>query len=1010
MRKSKHLLCMSIRMKRSCLLILFGLLTSVMHAQHYLYSTRNYTAVDGLPQSKVTAMAEDAHGYLWLGTEGGGLARFDGQKFKVYTTKNGLLSNDVMGVNIDRQQNIWVLNTWGITKFDGRNFKRFQNSGSPSTAKRFRKLYAHGDSIFAITQTGALTKIFCDSVYYWEKQLVKDRQIFRLHIGPNKEKFFLMDDGTYVVLTGKKFLHFTPNIQAKTWNIFNYKGHIHLNTDKGILRLDIQDKLLVETDLDVGRYVLCHDEKDDVFWVTDGTHLLKQSWKDNKPKIDTVLKDADVYDVMKDSEGNTWFSSSGRGLFKYFIQDFNRCSSDNLRAVMAIHRTQDGAMWIGTMSKGLWKVHNRKIKSYLQDEDGARKSIRNLKEAPDGTLWVATGYGVGKYNSNEDDFTWFGRKEGLPHNSIIAVEPDDEGRAWIGTPAGLSVYDGKSFRNYSTADGLSSNFIWTVHYSKRHKTLFIGSDFAMQSFKDGRASTIPIPGLNNTGVLGIQPYQDSLLVIATGGAGILIFNPVTHARKFISSQDGLASDFIYFAAQDNNGVLWVGSEKGINKVRLDEKLEMSENLFYGYDNGLQGVETNMNAFYLSDKEKFFGVVDGLYEYNDLSQQPTKSFDLHLTDVQLFYGEYPMREYTDSVYGFFKIPYQLQLPPDKNHITFNFNRVDKRYPASVKFKYYLENFDKTWSQPSSINYVTYSNLPPGDYVLRVMSTNNRGSWSDAKIAYPFTIKTPFYQTASFLTGLFILVAGLVTFILYLRVKQRVNKMLMLERIRVKEQENLRKEIARDFHDEMGNQLTRIINYVSLLKLDADAHKVNGNGTSNGTANGSHKSDLYSKVEDSAKYLYTGTRDFIWSIDPVNDELSKLFIHIRDFGEKLFEEKGIHFRAFNQVREKIKLPYGFSREANLIFKEAMTNAFKYSEAKNVSLLLKRTEDNLGFEMSLEDDGIGFSTDETSKSNGLKNLRERADRINGVLRITSVKQNGTKITLHFKLTKTLKYGLAL
>src|SRR5690606_3881784 len=145
--------------------------------------------------------------------------------------------------------------------------------------------------------------------------------------------------------------------------------------------------------------------------------------------------------------------------------------------------------------------------------------------------------------------------------------------------------------------------------------------------------------------------------------------------------------------------------------------------------------------------------------------------------------------------------------------------------------------------------------------------------------------------------------------------RVNKIVMMERIRAREQETLRKEIARDFHDEMGNQLTRIINYVSLLKLNS----TNGNGS---------QADLYAKVEDSAKYLYTGTRDFIWSIDPGNDELSKLFLYIRDFGEKLFEEKNINFRAYNEVREKIKLPYGFGREANLIFKEVMTNAFKYA----------------------------------------------------------------------------------
>jgi signal transduction histidine kinase len=319
---------------------------------------------------------------------------------------------------------------------------------------------------------------------------------------------------------------------------------------------------------------------------------------------------------------------------------------------------------------------------------------------------------------------------------------------------------------------------------------------------------------------------------------------------------------------------------------------------------------------------------------------------------------------------------------------------------VKFKYYLENFDNTWSQPSSSSHVTYSNLPPGDYVFRGASTANDGSWSDNQIEYAFTIKAPFYQTASFIVGVFILLIGAITLIFYIRVKQRIGKVVMLERIRIKEQENLRKEIARDFHDEMGNQLTRIINYVSLLKLNGHA----GNGHSSKSS--SH--DLYTKVEDSAKYLYSGTRDFIWSIDPVNDELCKLFIHIRDFGEKLFEEKNIQFRAFNEVKEQTKLPYGFSREANLIFKEAMTNAFKYSEAKNVSLSLKLSNDQ--YEMIIEDDGVGFSTGDVQNSSGLRNIRERADRIQGILRIQSMRDKGTKIALSFRINKTKKYGLAV
>jgi signal transduction histidine kinase len=88
--------------------------------------------------------------------------------------------------------------------------------------------------------------------------------------------------------------------------------------------------------------------------------------------------------------------------------------------------------------------------------------------------------------------------------------------------------------------------------------------------------------------------------------------------------------------------------------------------------------------------------------------------------------------------------------------------------------------------------------------------------------------------------------------------------------------------------------------------------------------------------------------------------------------------------------------------------MTNAFKYSNAQNVSLSLHRSDD--GFEMIFEDDGVGFYTGDIQKSNGLKNIRERSDRIHAILRIHSVKNQGTKIVLNFKLNKTLKYGLAL
>src|SRR5690606_15382003 len=208
---------------------------------------------------------------------------------------------------------------------------------------------------------------------------------------------------------------------------------------------------------------------------------------------------------------------------------------------------------------------------------------------------------------------------------------------------------------------------------------------------------------------------------------------------------------------------------------------------FDHENGLTGIETNQNAFYIGENVKYFGLIDGLYKYNDVNKASAESFALHMTDVEILYGEYSARDYTDSLLGFFTIPVMPVLPPDKNHITFHFNRVDKRYPKSVKFVYYLQNFDKTWSQAPSTTNVTYSTRPPGRYGLRVTATGQKGGWSNDRIAYAVTVRAPVDRTPSFLAGMVIFVAGSITLLVYLRVQQRVRKMLDIERIRMRELE-------------------------------------------------------------------------------------------------------------------------------------------------------------------------------------------------------------------------------
>jgi ligand-binding sensor domain-containing protein/signal transduction histidine kinase len=973
-----------------CLLIIASVGCAKAQLQ---YSVRQYTVLDGLPQSQVNMVLEDRNGYLWIGTHGGGLARFDGREFKVYTTRDGLLSNIVHYLKLDSKQNLWIVHPRGITRFDGVSFKSFTPAGSPTALRRVRRVFELSDSIFFVTSQGLVGKIHNDSMYYWNQSVRKDKIIQYTHLLPNREIALYLNDSSFLVRSpgGDRVVKHGEHFSYLS-NIFNMGDKTWLLTNKGHFQFDYLGSKLVADTLNIDRPVLQYDPVTKVFWTRYDDRLLKEYWQDGVHKVDTVLSEVAITQVFLDSEGNTWFGSSGNGLYKYFVQDFDRCTSDELTDVFAINEDQAGSTWIGSSSKGLWKMNKSGIKNY-KVTPAADDGISSIEISQKGEIWVGSSSALGKYLPDKDQFEWFTRMDGLPGPGISQINFDASGKIWFSTNGGgVGYYDGNKFGSVSVDQGLPSRIVLSLRYMPYNDVIYAGTDLGLSVIKENKAVSLNLKEIENTGIFSISVFRKKYLLVGSGGAGVMIYNVENGAKKMLDTTVGLSSDFIYFVAPDLEDMIWIGTEKGISRLKLSEGLEIDELLHFGYDNGLAGVETNQNAYFLGN-DKYFGMIDGVYAYNDLRNAGWHSFGLHLTDVEIFNGQYPIREYGEPGNDFFKIPTKPGLPSDRNYITFHYNRVDKRYPKSVRYQYILQNYDKTWSLPSSNNQVTYGNLPPGDYVFIVKSTNNSGSWDTTPLSYAFTINAPFYRTTAFQVSALVLALGAVGLYLFYRVRRRFNKMVETQKIRQQEQDSLRKEIARDFHDEMGNQLTRIINYISLMKLSKNGHSA----------------ELYNKVEDSAKYLYTGTRDFIWSIDPINDELSKLFIHIRDFGDKLFSEKDINFRAYNEVKGNVIVQYGFSREANLIFKEAMTNSFNHSQARNVSFTLKQEGDQ--FEMILEDDGKGFVTDELNKVNGVKNMKSRADRIQSHLQVRSGHSQGTTIRLIFTINKKLvKYGIPI
>src|SRR5258708_28140319 len=174
------------------------------------FSLRQYTVVDGLPQSQVNVMIEDRQGYLWIGTNGG-LARFDGRDFKVYNTLDGLQSNFITSLMMDHYQNLWIVHPHGLTRFNCVSFKTFQVPAQSTGMKRLRRIFELQDSIVILSASGDLGKIQNDSVFYWAKPISKGKTIFSAYRGPSREVFFYLNDSSFMVVspsgTRKKISH-----------------------------------------------------------------------------------------------------------------------------------------------------------------------------------------------------------------------------------------------------------------------------------------------------------------------------------------------------------------------------------------------------------------------------------------------------------------------------------------------------------------------------------------------------------------------------------------------------------------------------------------------------------------------------------------------------------------------------------------------------------------------------------------------------------------------------------
>lgn len=268
---------------------------------------------------------------------------------------------------------------------------------------------------------------------------------------------------------------------------------------------------------------------------------------------------------------------------------------------------------------------------------------------------------------------------------------------------------------------------------------------------------------------------------------------------------------------------------------------------------------------------------------------------------------------------------------------------------------------------------------GPYQTAQEENGSTGLVSSTELA---EIRSPFYITEFSIILITCLIVAFVSINYYTRIRDRVRKDLEIQNVRLEERYILRKEIARDFHDEMGNHLARIISYVGLVR-----------------AKGQNIDETLGRIEESAKDLIGETRDFVWALDPQNENVFDLFVHVKDFGERLFSGHPIEFSTRYEIASVEKLPLNKIRQINLILKELLTNALKHSQSNSVELVFASVDH--AFDISVYDNGIGIDREEVNwHDGGLSNILYRAKKIDASLSIHNGIGVGTVANLRIEI----------
>ena len=994
-------------MKTNRLFIFFIFIcTCITSAQELVFE--HYNEVNGLSHNSVRSIVQDSKGFLWIGTFGG-VNRFDGYDFKTFEVKvddpNFLNSDDILEIVADKHDNLWIATDFGLTKYNipTHTFKTYHSNKKKKNAIVGDKIR----SIFIDNSDRLWVGTMQNGICYFNK---KEERFYKVNAdgAKNIRSIYQTSDGKIWFTTFNKGV-FSLTIDENN-NISNFKNY----------KLSPKKEAFIN---DSDAYFILEDKLHDLYVGTkDGLY----QFDNNDNEFSLIHKDnsADYfrcYTIAPD--GKYWFGTLNgiiecesiddikNNTFSRYVPDIRNTSSLVNNYILSLFFDHSGILWIGT-ENGLDKLdpYENQFKTIKANftTSGNIPVISCFAKTYNNKVLVGT-HSNGLYIKDGNQFSQILKK----YKKISSIYTTNNVDFFIGLWNGKVLnYNIKTNKLKELDVGFKSSPISTF-YKISNTRLLIGSvgeglmeyDLNRKTFSKINPELNAMQDINK-----IVPDSENVLWLATE-EGIIKYNIVNKETRHYKSEENkrrLSSNKVKDIIIDSKGTVWAGTRKGLNFYDAsrddffvkEDPVELKNSWITDMTTDVHGcLWLNMNynkiVKYVPEKNEYRsfhinnGVRSNLINKRGFLQYDNTRIYIGGDKNIIYFSPIDIKENTNAPQPLiteFKIQNKEVLPGIEiddqivlnKDLNYN-NSVELKYRNrnfSIKFtipsyanerlntyEYKLEGFDDTWNiTPSNARTIQYTNLYPGNYILKVKGSNNNGYWSEVS-TYKITISSPFWLTYQF----FILVLIVLSILIYFLRKQikyriKLKQELLLEKVKRERDEKLNNEKLRFFTNishELRTPLTLILGPAKqLLKSQDEEHQ------------SKHKIGLIHQNANRLLRLVNQILDFrraetgelklkVSEVDVIQSTKSIFYSFI-----ELAQSKDINFN-FNTEDDSIICWVDIDK-LNKILYNLLSNAMKFTNNHgNVDLFIGiggKKKKSLIIEVS--DDGIGIPLESQEK----------------------------------------------